>query len=197
MAYENFPIPTLDSTAISPEEAQKRILFGFPAFEALSVSPDIEISDDNTDPSYIEGLQLVSQVGGFELVTTGAWNDTGAIRNNTGFTLDMLGVFEMYPDNQGAASRIEVWSEVSADEGVSSTENALSARIMEVPSSGESTQTKSSRIIGWQQGELLRFAMYDSGGGSITLEQAEVDANGAGIIYSPVFFWSLAATRVY
>lgn len=175
-------------------EAIQRINVGLPEFEAYSTLPSGVISDDEFNPSYMPTLQFVSEVGGFEIVTTGPWANTGAILNNTGFDLDMIGAFDFFADNSGATSTLEWWSETSAD-GILITPNALSHRRIEVSSSNETTQTKSSRMNGWSHGTMLRFAVYDSGGGTIQLTTTTVQANGTTSVTQPSFFWSLATAR--
>ena len=151
------------------------------------------LSDDGTDPTLITGLTMTSQIGGFELVTTGAWADTGAVLNNTGFDVDDLGAFDFYPNNTGGTSRIDMWSETSTD-GVTITVNELSARSIEVSGTGESSDSKVSKAFDWKHGEMLRFAFTDSGGGSIAFEQASVSGRGQ-VILSPSFGWQLVTTR--
>lgn len=140
------------------------------------------ISVDEANPTYLTGLQFSEEVGGFALVTVGPWADTGAVLNNTGFDIDVIGTFSYYPDNSGGTSRIDMWSETSAD-GITIAENADSARSIEVASSGESSGTKSSRFLNWKNGEMVRFAFTDTGGGdcafvvpTVTTTQGSVDA---------------------
>lgn len=156
----------------------------------------IAISGNSASPSYITGLVVTSVAGGLELVTTGPWANTGALLNNTGNTLDMLGVFDFHPDNTGSASRLDIWTEKSTD-GITVTENAGSARTIEIANNAESTSTKSSHVTSWADGDMLRFAMYDSGGGAISLVQSSVLANGANTINGPSFFWSLGTVKAY
>lgn len=140
------------------------------------------ISDDPLNPTYLTGLTISEQTGGFEIVTTGPWANTGAVLNNTGFDLDVIGTFSYYPDNSGATSRIDMWSETSTD-GVSIIENEDSARSIEIPNNGESSATKSSRFTNWANGDMVRFAFTDTGGGAcsfvvpvVTTTQGTVDA---------------------
>ena len=140
------------------------------------------ISTDPLNPTYITGLAISEQTGGFELVTTGPWANTGAVLNNTGFDVDVIGTFSYYPDNSGASSRIDMWSETSTD-GISIIENDDSARSIEVPSNGESSGTKSSRFTNWANGDMVRFAFTDTGGGDcsfvvpvVATTQGTVDA---------------------
>jgi len=122
------------------------------------------ISTDAASPTFITGLIMDTQEGGFELVTTGPWANTGAVLNNTGFDVDVIGTFSFYPDNSGGTSRIDIWSETSVD-GITILENEGSARSIEISGSGESTSTKSSRFTDWPDGHMVRFAFTDTGGG--------------------------------
>jgi len=164
-----------------------------PEFE-VETSDTISISSVSASPSYITNLVVTSSLGGIELVTTGPWAGTGAMINNSSLTLDMLGLFDFHPDNTGSASRLDMWTEKSVD-GIVVNENAGSARVIEIANNAESTGTKSSRITGWAPGEMLRFAMYDSGTGAISLVQSSVLANGANVVTGPSFFWALETVR--
>lgn len=177
-------------------ELVNRVNSGLPSFESETTlaSPNLTISSDANSPTYIADLGLVFQSGGFELVTSGPWANTGAILNNTGLTLDMIGSFDMYPNNSGATSRLEIWSERSVD-GIVVNKNSRSARSVEIGANGESTNTKSSRVTTWAPGEMLRFAMYDSGGGSVSLDELTLVTDD-GDVTSPKFSWRLATVRV-
>lgn len=152
---------------------------------------EITIPDTSAAPAYAVGLAILAGSDLFELVTTGPWANTGAILNKSGYDLDCIGSYGFFPNNSGSSSRIDFWSEKSED-GVIVTENQLSARSVEVTNTTEATQTKDSSIFGWKHGEMLRFAMYDSGGGSIKLVQPIVLANGVNNILGPSFSWQLA-----
>ena len=164
-----------------------------PFFIARS-STSIPVSSSSAAPSYVDGLALLAASDAFELVNTGPWAGTGAILNNSGYDLDMIGSFGFFPDNSGTLSRVDFWSERSAD-GVVITENELSARSVEVTSTTEATQTKDSSIVNWKHGDMLRFAFYDSGGGAISFVQPTVLANGSENVLGPSFSWQLATVR--
>ena len=139
------------------------------------------ISNDASSPTFVTGLQLDSEEGGFELVTAGPWANTGAVRNLTGFDIDVIGTFSFYPDNSGGTSRIDMWSETSMD-GITIIENEGSARSIEISGTGESTSTKSSRFTNWPDGGMVRFVFTDTGGGqcafvkpTVTTTQGTVD----------------------
>ncbi len=153
----------------------------------------IPISDNPLSPTYLTGLEISEQTGGFELVTTGPWADTGAVLNNTGFDIDVMGTFSYYPDNSGGTSRIDMWSETSTD-GIAITENDDSARSIEVSSSGESSGTKSSRFTGWKSGDMVRFVFTDDGGGTISFKPLTVTST-QGTVRAPSFSFQEAVVR--
>lgn len=179
-------------------EVIAQVNFGAPAFEASTLAriPLVDgISSDDQNPTIITGMAFDFVKGAFEVVMDGPWSDTGAIRNNTGLTLDGIGTFSYYPDNSGTTSRLDMWSEVSVD-GVAITPTPLSARSIEVSSTSESSGTKASTIIGWAPGEMLRFVLTDSGGGSINLGPPEIQARGA-TLQGASFKWQLAILNSY
>ncbi len=160
----------------------------------MSSSDTISIGDDPDNPSYVTGLvKATTSTDGIVTALTGASLDTdeGAVQNNSGRTLTMTGTFSYQPDNTGAASRVEVWSERSSD-GATWTENAGSARSVEVSSANEASGTKFSAVSEWLDGEYLRFAMYDSGSGSISYVPLTLSVNGGTDNASgPSFVWAL------
>jgi len=152
------------------------------------------ISTSTATPTYLTGLEISEQTGGFELVSTGPWADTGAVLNNTGFDIDVLGTFSYYPENSGGTSRIEIWSETSVD-GVTITENDDSARSIEIANNGESSGTKSSRFTNWANGSMVRFAFVDTGAGACALTPLTV-ASTQGSVRAPSFSFQEAAVRI-
>lgn len=160
--------------------------FFYASTERIPLAGDI--SSDLTAPTYVNGLTEIAQVGGFELVTTGPWANTGAILNNTGETVTMIGSFDFHPQNQGSLSTLNIWSEQSSDGGNTFTENDFSARSYDIATSAESTQTKSARIVDWPSGSMNRFAMYNGGGGGLHFEPPSFDANSGGNVVSGLSF---------
>ncbi len=153
------------------------------------------ISTDPANPTYATGLQIDSEEGGFELVNTGPWANTGAVRNVTGFDIDVIGTFSFYPDNSGGTSRIDMWSETSMD-GITILENAGSARSIEVANSGESTSTKSSRFTDWPNGGMIRFVFTDTGGGQCALVKPVVTTTQGAIDGASFSFQENVVKRV-
>lgn len=153
------------------------------------------ISTDPLNPTYLTSLEISEQSGGFELVTTGPWANTGAVLNNTGFDIDALGTFSYYPDNSGGISRVDMWSETSAD-GITITENADSARSIEIAGSGESSGTKSSRFTNWPNGSMVRFAFTDTGGGACAFLPLSVTST-QGTVSAPAFSFQETAVRKF
>jgi len=151
------------------------------------------ISTSAAAPTYATGLSLSEVSGGFELVTTGPWANTGAVLNNTGFDIDVIGTFSYYPDNSGGTSRIDMWSETSAD-GIIIVENAGSARSIEIASSGESSGTKASRFLSWKNGEMVRFAFTDTGAGDCAFAPPSVTST-QGTVTAPSFSFQEAVVK--
>lgn len=145
------------------------------------------ISSDPLNPTYLTGLEISEQTGGFELVTTGPWANTGAVLNNTGegVVIDMMGTFTFNPDNSGGASRVEMWSETSSD-GITIIENDDSARKIEVPSAAETTGSKASRFTNVNHGDMIRFAFVDTGTGSVAFVPISVIST-QGTVRAPSF----------
>ncbi len=152
------------------------------------------ISSNPLSPTYLSGLEMSEQAGGFEIVTTGPWADTGAVLNNTGANIDVQGTFSYFPDNSGGTSRIEIWSETSAD-GITITENDDSARSIEISGTGESSGTKSSRFTNWPNGSMVRFAFVDTGGGSCAFSPLSV-VSTQGAVRAPSFSFQEAVIRI-
>lgn len=114
----------------------------------------------------------------------------GVIRNDTGRPLNMIGSFSYNPDQtSGGRSVIHIISETSTD-GVTWTGNLNSDRKVEITSSTESWQTKSSDVVGWQPGDYLRFRFF-TGQGGIRFVVTGVEVLGQ-VFNSPSVRWSLA-----
>lgn len=203
MAIDTLPVSPageIDHNTVREKinELIAQVNFGAPAFEASTLDriPAVGgVSEDDLNPTFATGMTLDFVKGDFEIVADGPWANTGAIRNNTGLTVDGIGTFSYYPDNSGAPSRLDMWSETSTD-GVVITITPLSARSIEIPSNAETSGTKASTIIGWGPGEMLRFAFTDSGRGEFNLQPAEIQARGA-TLQSASFKWQLAILRAY
>jgi len=151
------------------------------------------ISANPAAPTYATGLEISEQTGGFELVTTGPWANTGAVLNNTGFDIDVMGTFSYYPNNSGGTSRVDMWSETSTD-GITITENDDSARSIEISGTGETSSTKSSRFTAWSNGDMIRFVFTDSGGGSCVFDPVLVTST-QGTVRAPSFSFQETVVR--
>ena len=152
----------------------------------------IAVSTDPNAPTYLTGVGLFpSSSPEFTLLDAA----TGLIRNDSDKTFSMQGT-ATYQIVQGAggAGNLQLWSERSEDDGVTFVENPFSLRTSEVPNNSDNSQTKSSGVDRWAPGESIRWAMYNSGAGSITLTAPSDTVNGGNVINGLSFYWQLNAT---
>lgn len=149
----------------------------------------IPISTDPNNPTYLSGVALFpSSSPEFTLLDA----STGLIRNDSGRTFAMQGT-ATYQLNQGAggAGNLQLWSERSDDDGLTFVENEFSLRTSEVPNNSDNSQTKSSAVSDWAPGESVRWAMYNSGVGSISLSAPSDTVNSGNIVDGLAFYWQL------
>lgn len=132
-------------------------------FLALSQTA-FTVSGDAANPSYMP-IDSLLNISGIELFD----GPTGAIKNVSGRTIIVTsGTISFNPDRAGGGtSTLNLVSEKSGDEGVSWIGNLNSLRKIEVASNNESFQTKISLTVNWAPNEILRFRVYETGGGSI------------------------------
>lgn len=155
----------------------------------------ISVSTDPNAPTYLTGVALFpSSSSEFTIIT-----DTGGvqwIRNDSDKTFSMQGT-ATYQIVQGAggAGNLQLWSERSEDDGVTFIENPFSLRTSEVPNNSDNSQTKSSGVDQWAPGESIRWAMYNSGAGAVTLAAPSDTVNGGNVINGLTFYWQLNATN--
>lgn len=154
----------------------------------------IPVGTDPNNPTYLTGVALFpTSSSEFTLLTDGSgvqW-----LRNDSAKTFSMQGT-ATYQLTQGAggAAELKLWSERSTDDGVTFTENPFSLRTSEVPNNSENSQTKSSGVDQWGPGESVRWAMYNSGAGSITLDGPTDTVNGGNVVDGLTFYWQLNET---
>lgn len=168
---------------------------GYPPVEKVKLhfgaytTETIAVSTDKDNPTYLSGIALFSTSSPeFELLDP----STGLIRNNSGRTFSMQGS-ATYQTNQGVggSGNIKLWSERSNDDGVSFVENDFSLRTSEVPNNSTNSQTKSSAVELWKSGESVRWAMYNSGVGAVSLDSPSDTVNGGNPIEGFSFYWQL------
>lgn len=149
----------------------------------------IPISTDPDNPTYLTGVSLFPTSSPDITLIDAA---TGLIRNDSTRTFSMQGS-ATYQTAQGAggAGELKLWSERSEDDGASFVENSFSLRTSEVPNNSTSSQTKSSGVDQWAPGESIRWAMYNSGGGSISLDGPTATVNNGNIVDGLSFYWQL------
>lgn len=155
----------------------------------------ISVSTDPNSPTYLTGVALFpSSSPEFTIITDGGgvqW-----IRNDSTKIFSMQGT-ATYQTIQGAggSAQLKLWSERSADDGVTFTENAFSLRTSDVPNNSDSSQTKSSGVDQWNPGESIRWAMYNSGPGALTLDGPTDTVNGGNVVDGLTFYWQLNSTN--
>lgn len=154
----------------------------------------ISVSTDPNSPTYLTGVSLFpSSSSEFTIIT-----DAGGvqwIRNDSTKSFSMQGT-ATYQIVQGAggSGNLQLWSERSSDDGVSFTENPFSLRTSEVPNNSDNSQTKSSGVDQWAPGESIRWAMYNSGAGAITLSAPSDTVNNGNVVDGLAFYWQLNST---
>ena len=178
------PYPEIGLTTEDREKLDKLPNIHFAAFS----SDTIAVSTDALNPSYVTGM-TISPTASPEISVADA--ATGALVHNADRALSMQGSVTYQLDNgTGGAAQFILWSERSADGGLTWTPNANSLRTSEVPNTSESSQTKSAAIALWQPGEWNRFVFANIGAGTLTLDSpsAVVDS---GTVDGFSFFFSL------
>ena len=175
-------------SGISPSDQSKLDDLPKIHFGAYTVDT-IVISTDPNNPTYLTGVDLFSSSSPGIIVLDAA---TGLLRNDTGKTITMQGTVT-YQTTQGAGgnANLLLWSERSTDDGVSFVENTFSLRTSEVPNNSSNSQTKSSAIAEWAPGESARWAMYNSGPGTLTLDGPSATVNGGNVVDGLSFYWQL------
>lgn len=151
----------------------------------------ITLGMDSTAPTYLTGVSLFpSSSEEFEEII--AQDGTEWVRNNSSKTLTMQGS-ATYQLSQGAGgkAKINIWSERSTDNGLTHEVNQGSLRTSEVPNNSSNSQSKSAGIVGWEPGVCVRWAMYNSGPGAITLDSPTDTVNGDEPIEGFSFYWQL------
>lgn len=155
----------------------------------------IAVSTDPNAPTHPTGISLFpSSSSEFTIIT-----DAGGvqwIRNDSTRSFSMQGTVT-YQTVQGAggSAGLKLWSERSDDDGVTFTENLFSLRTSDVANNSDNSQTKSSGVDTWNPGESIRWAMYNSGPGALTLDGPSDTVNGGNVVEGLTFYWQLNATQ--
>lgn len=149
----------------------------------------IAISTDPNNPTYLTGVSLFPSSSPEFTVIDSA---TGLIRNDSNKTFSMQGTATyQLVQGSGGSGNLQLQSERSEDDGVTFAENPFSLRISEVPNNSSNSQTKSSGVDKWAPGESIRWAMYNSGSGSVTLDGPSDTVNSGNVVEGLTFYWQL------
>jgi hypothetical protein len=153
----------------------------------------IPIAGTLAAPSYFNSF-MAGESNNPSLVPTltgpGGDQDTGAIVNNTGKVLTMDGSIAYLTVYAGFAGNVSVWSERSTD-GINWTPNPGSYRNWDVSFVSGGSVTQKSAVLNWQPGEYLRFAMVNTGGGTLSLQSVSAAVNGNQQVDSLSVYWTL------
>lgn len=148
----------------------------------------IIVGSDPNNPTYVTGVVLaLSSRPEFTLIDAA----TGLIRNDSTRSFPMAGTVTYQLSGSGTPATLFLWSEKSTDDGVSFVENALSLRTSEVANNQESSQTKSSAVALWAPGESIRWAMYKTGSGTVTISAPSATVNTGNVVTGLSFYWQL------
>ena len=150
-----------------------------------SVTP-IVVSTDPDNASVLDSLVMVSPSTGFTLDDTlhAIENTTGEeiLRTDGGFNLQVLKA-------GGGVSVVSVYSEIY--DGAVWADNPNSLRVVEVPTNGEGVIPFPSFTGSWPAGYKVRFRIYASGTGTITI-QTPTSAGKTDPVLGVSAYWSLA-----
>ncbi len=149
----------------------------------------ISVSEDEDSPSYITGCVMEGSEG-FTLIDA----TEGIVRNDSGRTLALpTGAVSFQANNgTGGAAILEIWSERSSDDFATFSENARSQRNLPISNSTSTSATKDSHALAWADGESIRFACYNSSGGTLNLEAPSDTVNGGNAISGESFSWEIS-----
>lgn len=163
-------------------------------FELISETTTL-ISNNQASPTYVTGFVLDAlSSSDFELITydIGGANERQWIKNVGNKTLNMSGD-SLWQVSQGAGGTTELvlWSERSADDGATFTENPKSLRKREINNNNDDSVSFPSSVRAWLPGESISWAMHSEGGGSISLSAPSATVNGSNTITGVAVGWQL------
>lgn len=156
------------------------------SYFSLYTQASIAISTDPDAPTYLSGCVLDKAVGWTLLDAT-----TGVVKNTSGRTISFSGgsITLQLDNGTGGTAILKLWSERSDDDFVTFAENERSLRSIPISNNTEASQTKSSKGIDILPGESIRFAMYNSSGGSLSLTSPTDTVNGGSVIDGESAYW--------
>ena len=184
-ATEGFGYFESDTSASIKTVDETRTILQKAYIEARSVDT-IAISSDPDNATLITGVAEINK-SGIDL------NDIldGSFVNSTGRVLTIcFGTVSFYPSQTGPGTpTLKVFSERSTDGGTTWTANEFSRRPVTVSDTEEPYSTKESIMENWQPGELLRFKVFYTGTGSVSLQSQSETVNTNQTITTPSFSW--------
>lgn len=188
---EGFPTVNSDKSISTKTVAEAKTILDVPdqkAYLAAYSEDNIVVSDDANAPTYLTGLVLTNTLG-FQLVST---PDTGAIRNVTGRTLNIVaGTINFhFIKSGGGVAQVEIVSEKSTDNGLTWQPNERSRRVLDVPNNGEGYKTFISSAVSWEDQVLMRFKVVRSGSGTVSFETSSSIIEGD-LYTSPSVVWEI------
>lgn len=154
------------------------------------------LGTDSSDPDYLTGdgvtnIPTITFQGGkfFEL-----WDpDTFAVKNISGKTLLVTGLISWHPvKSGGGTARIVIGSESSVDEGQNWSLNQGSNRPNEILNDGDTFQSKISFFLEWLPNQIIRFRVYNGGGGTVNFAPSSDPMLGETLTGHSVI-WELSA----
>lgn len=180
----------------SPITAREQaVLDSLPKLHFGALYPDvIPVSNDPDNPTRFEGAILLTLVPTsspeFELII--GVDGTQWLKNNSTKTVNMAGTVSYQLDNGvGGAANINLWSEITDDDGLTFVEADVSLRTSSISNTTASSQTKASAINSFAPGQAIRWAFYNSESSTLTLTPPSATVNGGNVVTGLSFFWEL------
>lgn len=166
----------------------EKLIYCFTAFSLDTVGSTI--STDKNNASILTNLQLTPASNGFQVEPT-----IGAIRNVTGLDIvESCGelALQLFKSG-GGTTMLNTYSETSVDNGVTWTLNVGSLRRNEVSATTEGFFSLPSSTGAWPNNTgLVRFRLYTTGTGTLSIRAATDTING-NAIQGRASYWKLKA----
>lgn len=146
------------------------------------------LSTDATAPSYLTELTLAGTSSeGFGLIPA-----YGGIKNVSGRNIPaMVGSITLQAAQGAGLGDMHFWSESSFDEGLSWIPNEFSLRTEEIKNNQATSTTKTSATDLWVPNQIIRWAMYNAGAGTVVLASPSDVVNTGQAISGFSWFFAL------